>query len=132
MRIRQDYAVQQLANEYFHSADQNVLSHIHGFLTSDEIPSRPKCIRHGCTNISAPNPDARKRRGVGNDHETCNEPACANRCAWHSNGERCPLLRVKGRKFCGGTSGCTQLFKGGARQWEAEKRQRERAGEKFV
>jgi len=52
-KIRQSFTVARLAIDKFPSARQDISSAILGYITTKEIPPRPKCARLGCNNIAA-------------------------------------------------------------------------------
>ena len=126
-KIQQRHSVAELVTNMDLSRD--TFSAIIGYVTTENIPPKPKCARLGCNNFAAPNPDGYKRGGRY-DHLTCNEPGCADRCAWHANGVRCSAPRTLKRMFCGGEQ-CTTLYTGTQAAFRAEINERKLAKEMF-
>ena len=126
-KIQQQHSVAELVTNTDLSRD--IFSAIIGYVTTENIPPKPKCARLGCNNFAAQNPDPRKRGGKY-DHRTCNEPGCADRCAWHVNGVRCSGSRTSKFMFCNG-KWCNHLHTGTQAAFWAEKKERENAKELF-
>jgi len=109
--------------------DDNLIKVIVDF-TQAEIPVQT-CIMFGCNELACG-----QTTGAGhgtNKHLKCDKPACKNLCAWNDGTERCGNQRQVGNKggtkFCRGT--WCNFFGHSKREWEAEKKARMNAGEKF-
>jgi len=88
---------------------RNVISYVY----PDDYSIERECIRVGCDAIALPNPDPKRRTSIHDDF-TCNNEACATKCAWYERDgqgfERCNADRATRGIFCA-SGWCKALYK---------------------